>query len=182
MNTQNVILVSERDEELGAMEKMQAHEQGILHRAFSIFIFDKKGRMLLQQRAFGKYHGGQLWSNTCCSHPSPEEDTSAAAERRLREEMGFSTSLKKVFEFVYKAKVENGLIEHEYDHVFTGIYDGPIAINKSEVEDYCYEDMERIKCALNEQPEKFTAWFKIAFPTIETWWQEEFGKAERHTF
>ena len=180
MNTQDVILVSEKDEELGTMEKMQAHKQGVLHRAFSVFIFNKKGQMLLQQRAPGKYHGARLWSNTCCSHPYPEENTEAAAKRRLREEMGFSAPLKKVFEFVYQAKVENGLIEHEYDHVFTGLYEGPIVINKSEVEDYCFEEMERIKWALQEQPEKFTTWFKIAFPTIETWWQEEYGKEEKH--
>ena len=178
MNTQEVILVTEKDEVLGSMEKMLAHKQGVLHRAFSIFIFDKKGQMLLQQRASGKYHGSGLWSNTCCSHPYPDEETEKAAQRRLQEEMGFSTPLEKIFEFVYKAEVENNLVEHEYDHVFTGIYEGPILTNKTEVEDYCYEEMERIKWAINEKPEKFTTWFKIAFPTIETWWQQTYGSSE----
>ena len=176
MNTQEVILVSEKDQELGTMEKMQVHQQGILHPAFSIFIFNKNGKMLLQQRAVEKYHGAQLWSNTCCSHPYPGEETEVAAQRRLYEEMGFTTDLKKIFEFVYKTEVENDLIEHEYDHVFTGVYEGPINTNKNEVADYCYEEMDRIRGAINEQPEKFTAWFKIAFPTIDAWWQQKFEK------
>jgi isopentenyl-diphosphate Delta-isomerase len=182
MNTQEVILVSEKDEVLGSMEKMQAHKTGVLHRAFSVFIFNKKGQMLLQQRASGKYHGGGLWSNTCCSHPYPNEEIVEAAQRRLKEEMGFSTLLKKVFEFVYKAEVENGLTEHEYDHVFAGVYEGPVLINKSEVADYCYEEMEQIKWAINEKPEKFTIWFRLAFPTIETWWQQEYGKLAAQKF
>jgi isopentenyl-diphosphate delta-isomerase len=132
--------------------------------------------MLLQQRAIQKYHGGRLWSNTCCSHPTPGESTEEAAQRRLQEEMGFRTPLEKVFDFVYKAEVENGLIEHEYDHVFAGVYEGAIEVNKSEVADYCYEEMDKIKWAINEQPEKFTTWFRIAFPTIEAWWQQEYDK------
>ena len=172
MNTQEVILVNENDEVIGTIEKLQAHKEGLLHRAFSIFIFDSKGRMLLQQRAIDKYHGGQLWSNTCCSHPYPGEEVEVATLRRLKEEMGFTTVLKKVFSFCYRAEVENNLVEHEYDHVFTGVYEGPIEINNSEVADYCYEEMSSIKWALKEKPEKFTAWFKLAFPTIETWWEE----------
>src|SRR5215213_11970920 len=171
MSTQEVILVTEIDEPIGTMEKMQAHKDGLLHRAFSIFIFDTQGRMLLQQRAMDKYHGAQLWSNACCSHPYPGERTEEAALRRLKEEMGFTTPLQKLFEFVYHAEVENNLIEHEYDHVFTGIYEGIIKTNKKEVADYCYEDMEEIKWALREQPGKFTSWFKIAFPLIEKWWK-----------
>src|SRR4051812_9126556 len=115
------------------MEKMKAHLSGDLHRAFSIFIFNSKGEMLLQQRAAGKYHNGDLWTNACCSHPAPGETTLAAANRRLQEEMGFTTILEKAFNFTYKVSFENGLTEHEFDHVFVGIYDGEIKINKAEV-------------------------------------------------
>lgn len=179
MNTQEIILVTEKDEAIGTMEKMQAHKLGLLHRAFSVFIFNTKGRMLLQQRAVQKYHGAQLWSNACCSHPYPDEQVEAAALRRLQEEMGFSTTLQKLFEFVYHAEVENNLVEHEYDHIFTGIYEGDININRSEVADYCYEEMDRIKLVIKEQPAKFTTWFRIAFPLVETWWQQEFGSGKR---
>lgn len=174
MNTQDVILVTEADEMIGTADKMKAHIEGLLHRAFSVFIFDTKGRLLLQQRSNEKYHGARLWSNTCCSHPYPDEDVEAAASRRLHEEMGFTTPLSKLFEFKYKAEVENNLIEHEYDHVFVGNYDGKVNINKTEVEDYCYEEMDRMKWAIQEQPDKFTAWFKIAFPSIEAWWREHY--------
>ena len=176
MKTQEVILVTEKDEVIGTIEKMQAHEQGLLHRAFSVFIFDNKGRMLLQQRALQKYHGAQLWSNACCSHPYPDEEVEVAALRRLKEEMGFSTTLKKLFEFVYRAEVENNLVEHEYDHVFAGTYEGVITINTNEVGDYCYEEMHRIKQDLKEQPGKFTTWFRIAFPSVETWWQQNWSE------
>lgn len=176
MNTQEVILVTENDEEIGAVDKMKAHADGLLHRAFSIFIFDRKGRLLLQQRSGEKYHGAWLWTNTCCSHPYPGEQTEAAAQRRLQEEMGFSTPLLKLFEFKYRADVENNLIEHEYDHVFIGSYEGEVNINKSEVADYCYKEMDNMRSELNEQPGKFTAWFKIAFPKIEAWWCEQYGK------
>src|SRR5215468_430433 len=115
---EQVILVNELDEEIGTMEKLSAHEQGVLHRAISVFIFNEKGEMLLQQRASRKYHSGGLWTNACCSHPHPGEATHAAALRRLKEEMGFETSLKKAFDFVYKTSFDNGLTEHEFDHVF----------------------------------------------------------------
>lgn len=178
MTEQPVILVTENDEAIGTMEKMQAHQLGILHRAFSVFIFNSKGDMLLQQRSAQKYHGALLWSNTCCSHPYPDESAEEGANRRLQEELGFTTSLKKIYEFTYRAEVENNLIEHEYDHVFAGEYDGAIQINPHEVADYCYENMNDIKWAIHEQPLKFTAWFKIAFPTIETWWEQNYsGKA-----
>ena len=176
MGTQEVILVTKTDEPIGTIEKMQAHKDGLLHRAFSIFIFDNKGRILLQQRSEEKYHGANLWSNTCCSHPYPNEKIEEAALRRLREEMGFSTDLQKQFEFVYRTEVENQLIEHEYDHVFTGIYEGNINVNKKEVADYCYEEMNKVKWAVKEQPQKFTVWFKIAFPSIETWWQQQYER------
>ena len=116
-----VVLVDETDLETGTMEKMEAHLLGVLHRAFSIFIFNSKGEFLLQQRAQGKYHNGGLWTNTCCSHPNPGEDILKAASRRLSEEMGFQTSLSPAFTFIYKASFDNGLTEHEFDHVFTGI-------------------------------------------------------------
>jgi isopentenyl-diphosphate Delta-isomerase len=174
MAQQQVILVTETDEPIGRMEKMLAHEQGVLHRAFSVFIFDRKGNMLLQQRSSQKYHGALLWTNTCCSHPYPEENVEEAAYRRLQEEMGFVTPLKKIFEFTYCARVENNLIEHEYDHVFAGEYEGVIDRNESEVAGYCYKSMSQIKRALQEQPSKFTSWFKLAFPPIEAWWEQHY--------
>ena len=174
MQQKDVILVNERDEALGTMEKMDAHRQGLLHRAFSVFIFDSKGRMLLQKRAASKYHGGGLWSNACCSHPYPEERIETAAERRLLEELGFTIPLNKIFEFTYNAKVENDLIEHEYDHVFVGEYEGVIKPTAEEVEDYRYVEMNEIKQALTEEGNKFTTWFRLAFPTIETWWQQHY--------
>ncbi len=121
-----VILVNEADEPIGTMEKMEAHVKGLLHRAFSIFIFNSRGEMLLQQRAGGKYHNGGLWTNTCCSHPIPGEKVLSAAKRRLSEEMGFVTELSPAFNFTYKATFDNGLTEYEYDHVLTGVYDGDV--------------------------------------------------------
>jgi isopentenyl-diphosphate Delta-isomerase len=174
MNEQQVILVSETDEPIGTAGKTEAHEKGLLHRAFSIFIFDAKGRMLVQQRAAGKYHGGLLWTNACCSHPNPGEETLAAARRRLHEELGFVTELNKIFSFTYRAGVENNLIEHEFDHVFVGQYQGSIKPDPKEVADVTYEEMERLKLAIANQPEKFTAWFRIAFPRIENWWRNKY--------
>ena len=123
MSVNEVILVNERDEPVGAMEKIEAHRKGVLHRAFSIFVFNKQGDLLLQQRAANKYHSGGLWTNTCCSHPEPGQQTKDAATKRLTEEMGFTTPLEKIFEFTYHTNFDNGLTEHEYDHVFTGQYD-----------------------------------------------------------
>src|SRR6476469_2380962 len=148
------------------MEKMEAHQKGVLHRAFSIFIFNTKGEMLIQQRAAGKYHNPGLWTNACCSHPMPGEATLTAAERRLYEELGFTTPLKKVFDFTYKVAFENGLTEHEFDHVFTGKYDGEIKANASEVKDFCYKTIDEIGLTIETHPQKFTAWFKIAFPEV----------------
>ena len=135
MEKQQVVLVNEKDEPIGIMEKMEAHQKGLLHRAFSIFIFDSKGRMLLQQRAAQKYHGAHLWTNACCSHPFPDEELKEAAQRRLQEELGFTTDLHEIFSFIYKARVENNLIEHEFDHVFAGEYDSKIQPNPTEVSD-----------------------------------------------
>jgi isopentenyl-diphosphate delta-isomerase len=161
-----VILVNEEDIETGSMEKMEAHQKAVLHRAFSVFIFNSKGEMLLQQRALNKYHSGGLWTNACCSHPQPGEETIDAAIRRLQEEMGFSTTIKKVFDFIYKADFENGLTEYEFDHVFIGNYEGAINADPQEVSDYCYKTMAGINDSLRTHPQKYTAWFKIAFPKV----------------
>lgn len=172
MISNEVILVNEEDVAIGTMEKMEAHRRGVLHRAFSVFVFDEGGNMLLQQRSAEKYHGALLWSNTCCSHPYPGEEVERAATRRLGEEMGFTTSLEKIFTFTYKADVENDLIEHEYDHVFAGIYTGTIKLNPAEVAAYEYLPMETISKRLNEDPGSFTSWFRIAFPLVERWWKQ----------
>jgi isopentenyl-diphosphate delta-isomerase len=173
---QQVILVNTEDKQVGTAGKMEVHQKGLLHRAFSVFIFNSKGEMLLQQRAIDKYHSGGLWTNACCSHPGPSEDTATAAIRRLREEMGFETAVEKVFDFVYKAEFENGLIEHEFDHVFVGEYDGAIGFSTEEVMDYAYRSMQDIHASIEKGPAQFTAWFRLAFPMIEKWW----GKQYKH--
>lgn len=170
---EEVILVNGQDEPVGRMEKMAAHYEAALHRAFSVFLFNEKGEMLLQQRAKQKYHSGGLWTNACCSHPRPGEETKAAAKRRLFEEMGIQTPLQKIFDFTYKASFDNGLTEHEYDHVFTGNYGGEVKPNKDEVQDYCFKKMEEIKASLESHPHKYTAWFHIAFPKVLQWWQQQ---------
>jgi isopentenyl-diphosphate delta-isomerase len=169
MIQEDIILVNEQDEVVGFMEKMEAHRSAQLHRAFSIFIFNTHGHMLLQQRASHKYHSGGLWTNACCSHPRPGEDTASAAQRRLFEELGFRVPLKKIFDFTYKSAVGNGLTEHEYDHVFTGIYDGIIPFNPEEVSKVCYMEMNELKVRLNQHPHQFTVWFQLAFPKMEAW-------------
>lgn len=171
---QQVILVNTGDEMTGTAGKMDVHRRGLLHRAFSVFIFNSKGEMLLQQRALDKYHSGGLWTNACCSHPNPGEKTEDAAIRRLKEEMGFETELEKVFDFVYKAEVENGLIEHEFDHVFTGEYDGAIDYSPQEVKDYAYRSMQSIQESMEKEPAQYTAWFRLAFPMIEKWWSKQY--------
>ena len=170
-----MILVDEHDNDRGFMDKMEAHQKGLIHRAFSIFIFNSRGEMLLQQRAFNKYHSAGLWSNSCCSHPSPGEQTAEAAIRRLGEELGFETALEKIFDFVYQVSFENGLIENEFDHVFVGRYDGPIRQNPDEVNDYVFKPIKQIKLELKDNPEIFTEWFKISLPKIEAWWQNHFA-------
>jgi len=167
---EKVILVDENDDMVGTMGKMEAHKQGLLHRAFSIFIFNSKGEMLLQQRAITKYHSGGLWTNACCSHPMPGEKTQDAAQRRLMEELGFETPIEKIFDFTYKAEFDNGLTEHEFDHVFAGEYEGELEINPDEVNDFVYKEVSAIKNEMQTEPQKFTAWFHIAFPKIEEWW------------
>ena len=163
----DLILVDENDNPTGTMEKMEAHKRGLLHRAFSIFIFNAKGDMLLHQRATDKYHSGGLWTNACCSHPRSDQQTMKAAEIRLKEEMGFTVPLKKIFDFTYKAALDNGLIEHEYDHVFLGIYDGDIDPDKDEVSNFCFLSMTEIRSSIQSQPQKYSEWFKIAFPRME---------------
>jgi len=165
----DVILVDENDEQVGTMEKMEVHQKALLHRAFSVFILNDKGEILLHKRADRKYHSGGLWTNACCSHPKPGEETLAAAENRLQEEMGIHTPLKKVFDFIYKAPFDNGLTEYEFDHVFIGTYEGDIVPNAEEVSDYCYKSIEEIKNSIQSHPQKYTAWFKIAFPKVEAY-------------
>lgn len=161
-----VILVDSNDREIGLMEKMQAHREAVLHRAFSIFIFNSRGEMLLQQRAYTKYHTPGLWTNTCCSHPRKGETVADAASRRLFEEMGMICPLEEIFSFIYKANVSQGLIEHELDHILIGHSDEKPVINRDEAASWRYASIETIKRELRENPEKFTAWFKIAFAKI----------------
>ncbi len=155
------------------MEKMAAHRNAVLHRAFSVFIFNRKGEMLLQQRALKKYHSGGLWTNACCSHPRPGEDTLDAARRRLTEEMGFDTPLAKIFDFVYRSEFDNGLTEYEYDHVYTGLFEGAIFPDREEVHDYCFKSMREIEASLHSHGQKYTAWFHIAFPLVKKWAEQE---------
>ncbi len=174
---ESVILVNGNDIEIGLMEKMEAHEKALLHRAFSVFIFNKKGDLLMQQRALRKYHSGGLWTNTCCSHPRPNEDTLLGAQRRLKEEMGFEADLKKVFHFTYKTEFTNGLTEHEFDHVFVGTYDGIIEPDFNEVESYAYRSIPLLQAFIDKHPDFFTEWFLIAFPKLLQWLEVEKGKA-----
>jgi isopentenyl-diphosphate delta-isomerase len=160
---EQVILVNEQDEMLGLMEKMEAHEKGLLHRAFSVFIFNDDGEMMLQQRAHSKYHSGGLWTNTCCSHPRAGESNVDAAKRRLQEEMGFSCDVEKAFDFIYKKHLDKGLIEHEFDHVFFGKYNGKPSINPEEVGDWKWLHPMEVAADIKHHPEKYTEWFKIIF-------------------
>ena len=158
-----VVLIDENDQELGLMEKQQAHEAGLLHRAFSVFVFNAKGELLLQQRAADKYHSPLLWTNTCCSHPRAGESYLEAAHRRLNEEMGFDCELEEKFHFIYKARLEEKLFEHELDHVFVGYYDGEIKINREEVEEFKWMKMEELIEDMNVNPQNYTIWFRIIF-------------------
>jgi isopentenyl-diphosphate delta-isomerase len=161
MLQEHVILVDENDNEIGVEEKLSAHLSGKMHRAVSVFIFNKKDELLLQQRAFSKYHCGGMWSNTCCGHPRPGESPLEAAERRLLEEMGIRCQLKKIFNFTYKADVGKGLTEHEFDHVFMGEYDGPITPNPEEANDWKWAGMETLQKDLETHPQAYTVWFKL---------------------
>lgn len=160
---EHVILVDENDNPIGLMEKMEAHEKAVLHRAFSVFIFNKKGELMLQQRAASKYHSPLLWTNTCCSHQRDGETNLEAGKRRLQEEMGFVTEIEEVFSFIYKAPFSNGLTEHELDHVMIGYYDDIPAINKEEVEAYKWMPLIEVKNDIEKNPQEYTEWFKIIF-------------------
>lgn len=164
---EHVILVDNKDNPIGLAPKLDAHEQGLLHRAFSVFVFNSQGKLLLQQRALDKYHSAGLWSNTCCSHPKIGETNLNAATRRLMEEMGMECKLTKGFEFIYKTSFDNGLTEHEYDHVFIGQSDSKPIINKDEVNSWKYYSIEEIDIELIKNPEKFTTWFKICFNKVK---------------
>ena len=158
---EHVILVDTHDRELGTMEKMEAHKKGVLHRAFSVLLFDNSGKMLIQKRARDKYHSSGLWTNTCCSHPLPGESLERATRRRLKEEMGID--LQPVFShtFIYKAALDQDLIEHEFDHVFVGTFDGTPQVNKKEVDDWKYVDLQWLRRDMEEHPESYTEWFKL---------------------
>ncbi len=157
---EEVIIVDKNDKQLGVEEKIKAHEQGKLHRAISVFVMNSKGELMLQKRAEGKYHSGGLWANTCCSHPKPGENTSDAAVRRLKEEMGFECKLTEVFSFTYKVEFDNGLSEHEYDHVFIGKFDSQPKPNAEEVDDWKWMNLEELKRDLEKNPDKYTYWLK----------------------
>lgn len=163
MTEEKVILVNERDEPIGLMPKLEAHEKAQLHRAFSIFILNSKNEVMLQQRASQKYHSPLLWTNTCCSHQREGETNIQAGNRRLLEEMGFSTELKELFHFIYKAPFDNGLTEHELDHVMIGYFDGEPEINPEEVESWKWMDIDAIKEDMQQHPDSYTVWFKIIF-------------------
>ncbi len=166
MNIEKVILVNSNDEPIGTMEKLEAHQKGELHRAFSVFIFNTQGELLLQRRALDKYHSSGLWTNTCCSHPRPGEDTKEAAERRLKEEMGLETPLKFRSVFIYKTQFDNSLTEHEVDHVFVGVSDTQPKINPEEVDSYCWKSIEELKKEIKTDPKQFTSWFIIAMEKL----------------
>ena len=169
-----VVLVNENDNQIGIMEKMAAHIVPRLHRAFSIFIFNSKGELLLQQRAFSKYHSPGLWTNTCCSHPRDGESVDKAADRRLLEEMGLQCPMHEVFTFIYKAPVGLGLVEHEYDHVFFGQCDDAPVINTEEVASWKYMSLDNIASDMKTHPECYTEWFKISFDEIVRHSEERF--------
>lgn len=169
MTEEQVVLVNESDEVLGTMPKMEAHEKAVLHRAFSVFILNSKGEVMLQQRAAHKYHSPLLWTNTCCSHQRLGESNIDAGKRRLSEEMGFSTELRELFSFIYKAPFDNGLTEHELDHVMLGQYEEEPEINPEEVAAWKWMSPDAIASDMAEFPERYTAWFRIIFERFHTY-------------
>jgi len=164
--TNEVVLVNEFDEPIGVMEKLEAHQKGMLHRAFSVFILNSNNEVLLHQRAKNKYHGAGLWTNACCSHPAFGEDTQESAQRRLMEEMGMDCDLEKLFHFTYNAQVENGLTEHEFDHVFIGYSDSIPYPDSTEVENWKWVNIPNLLKDVKHSPEQYTSWFKIALPLV----------------
>ncbi len=163
MTEEKVILVNEKDEQIGLMPKMEAHEKALLHRAFSVFILNSKNEIMLQQRAAQKYHSPSLWTNTTCSHQREGETNIEAGNRRLMEEMGIKAELKELFSFIYKAPFDNGLTEHELDHVMIGYYDDEPNINREEAESWKWMSIEAVKEDMRTNPDIYTAWFKIIF-------------------
>ncbi|MUP46375.1 isopentenyl-diphosphate Delta-isomerase [Gramella sp. BOM4] len=163
MAQEKVILVNEKDEQIGLMEKIEAHEKALLHRAFSVFVFNEKNELMIQQRALSKYHSPGLWTNTCCSHQREGESNIEAGKRRLMEEMGFTTDLKDTISFIYKAPFDNGLTEHEFDHILVGNFEGEPNLNPDEVAAWKWVDMEELKADMKKNPQIYTEWFKIIF-------------------
>jgi len=163
---EQVLLVTEQDEPVGTMGKLEAHQVGALHRAFSVFLFDDQGRLLVQKRAAGKYHSAGLWTNTCCSHPRPHEALEQAARRRLVEEMGIDTPVEHRFSFLYKATFDNGLTEHELDHVFFGHWNGPADPHPEEADDWKYMTPEELEHDLRRNPERYTIWLRTCWDRV----------------
>ncbi len=162
-----VILVDRDDKQIGTEEKLAAHQKALLHRAFSVFVFNSRGELLIQKRAQSKYHSAGLWTNTCCSHQAPGEDTETAAHRRLKEEMGFDCPVQEVDTLLYKTSFENGLTEHEFDHILIGSYNGPIdRVNPNEVEDWKWSDPQDILVDMKTAPEKYTYWFRLSLEDV----------------
>lgn len=167
MSIEKVVLVNEKDDVIGSMEKIEAHEKALLHRAFSVFVINKNNELMLQRRALGKYHSPGLWTNTCCSHPRVGETYSDGAHRRLIEEMGFDCELKDIFSFIYKAPFDNGLTEHELDHVFVGYCETEPVINTDEVDSWKWIAIDELKQDIKNNPQDYTVWFKIIFEKFD---------------
>lgn len=172
MKEELLILVDEQDNEIGTIEKWPAHQKALLHRAFSVFIFNSKGELLLQQRAYGKYHSPGLWSNTCCSHPLKSELIEESLSRRLMEEMGMICDLYFQFKFIYHHTFDNGLTEHEFDHVYFGITDSAPVLNPDEVNAWRFLSMKKLEDEIKQNPENFTAWLKICLPEIKLYFEK----------
>ncbi len=180
--TEYLILTDENDHAIGMMEKLLVHKLGLLHRAFSIFIFNTRGEILLQQRAKDKYHSGGLWSNACCSHPRFEENISDAVERRLWEEMGIRADTNFAFSFIYKVTFDNGLTEHEYDHVYFGITDDTPVPNKTEVCNWKYMNLSELKYDIEKQPGNYSEWMKLCLPGLMNYFNESFLKTSTEVY
>ncbi len=168
-----VVCVDTEDRDLYTMEKLEAHKKGILHRAFSIFVFNQEGKLMLQQRSLQKYHSGGLWTNTCCSHPQPGETVLDSAHKRLAVEMGFDCELEEIFQFIYQTEFEDGLMEHEYDHVIIGHYNDVPIINQEEVNAYQWIAMEELLEDIDAHPERYTVWFRIAIEKV-VWHKKQY--------
>jgi isopentenyl-diphosphate delta-isomerase len=173
MIEENVILVNEKDEPIGLMPKMEAHEKAVLHRAFSVFVLNSKNEIMLQQRAHHKYHSPLLWTNTCCSHQREGETNIQAGSRRLFEEMGFQTDLKELFHFIYKAPFDNGLTEHELDHVLIARWNDDPNVNPDEVDSFDWQSVEWVATDMKNNPDRYTEWFKIIYDRFLNYWNNE---------